>query len=1369
MKTIKNILRLLLVSQVLTVSAYGQLNMKFKYLTADQGLSSNRITYIFRDSRDFLWVGTDLGLNKYDGYKVTQYVHYDLKKGTISNNNLLSIIEDTKKNLWAGTSNGLNLYNRQSDSFTVFKNIPGDPHSLNSDFILSMYVDKKGNLWILTGGNCLNLWVPEKRNFIRYPFQALERRYFSSAQTIAEDSRGNIWTTPYGDRLFCMDPKAKKFSTYSLGIKTSEKTLNNIYIDKQDKIWIGTRGAGLHSFDALTKKIEHFNIKADGTGTNKSLIHWIIPEDDKHLLIGTDQGGLNRLNLETKRFEYIEYKEGNNEGLNNNAIWTLYKDKEGILWVGTANGGVNYYNPKEYKFDLYRRGNTTSNPSSNIIGGFLEDSRGKIWIATDDSGINIWDPKTRKFSYLRHNPKNPHSLSGNIVRNFEEDRDGNIWAGTWDAGLNRFNRKTNTFDRFYPGINNSFSISGRNVWHLKRDHKGLIWLALTYVGIDVIDPKKGVVKRFKKDLINSYGLGSDITHLLVEDRQKNMWACTEDGLYRYDPEHDGFEAYKSFPDNDIRSFLQDSKGNLWVGSANKGVFLFDKKGRVLKHFDVGKGLANNLVHAIVEDNAGKLWISTNLGLSRLDPEKGTLRNFSIGDGLQGNQFFMQSFLKTRNGDIYFGGFNGFNSFRPENLRDNNFKIPVYITDFQVFNKSIIPGAPDAPLKWQISETKEIKLSWKQSVFSFSFAAVNYTFTAKNQYAYKLEGFDKEWNYVGNQRSATYTNLDPGEYVFKVKAANNDGIWNEKGTSVKIIITPPFWLTPLAYFIYFVLISIILYAIYREIRSRENLKSEIMYQKITAEKMTELNQMKLNFFTNISHELRTPLSLIIDPLRKITEEDVSMVQVKKLSNLAFRNSSRLLNLVNQLLNFRRFEGMLKLEPVEVNFIELIREISLAFAEKASARQINFSCKFQCEFNTVFIDQEKFNKILTNLISNAFKFTPNGGSIKVIASTYIQDGERMLEVRVKDTGPGIPPELKEKIFAIFFQVDNTPRFGMESSGIGLALAKELVQLHRGEIFEKGKFGEGADFIVRLSAGKKGKLSNVISLENKLPAHFLTEIHQKHAEETMIENTVKTEKDAPILLVVEDNDDLRTYIASTLSEMYQVELAAGGNEGYTKALQVIPDLVISDVMMEQGNGLELCKKLKTDERTSHIPVILLTAKQTDENKTEGYKTGADAYISKPFNSELLQACIKNILDNRSMLRSKFAGQIQPAGKSNSNPISDIDKEFLQKAELIILDNLSDPDFDIERFAEHLKMNRRQVLRKLKALINQTPQEYVISVKLNKAAELLLRKDKTISEVAYIIGFTEPANFTRAFTKMFGMSPKKYISEEDKILKKR
>ncbi|WP_207421590.1 ligand-binding sensor domain-containing protein, partial [Desertivirga brevis] len=794
MRELSSIVKLLLILYSLFSTSFGQnINKRFKHLTADDGLSSNRITCIFRDSRDFLWIGTEMGLNKYDSYLVTQYLQNEDKKGSISDNNIQSILEDKQKNIWVGTKNGLNLYSKTDNSFTSYKHDPKDASSISSNCIISSYLDKKGNLWVLAGGNCLNLWVPTKKNFIRYPFKpSLNVSYFSGP-SISEDPKGNIWTTCYGDSIFCLDIKTKKFHSYNLDFDISEKTHNNLYIDKNGKVWIGTRGAGLHLFDPISKKTRHYPIKADGTGTNKGLIHWIIPEDDKHLLLAVDLGGVNRLNIETNRFEYIENREFDSEGLNTNGIWSLYKDREGILWVGSANGGVNYSNPKEYKFDLYRAGYSNAHTSSNIIGGFLEDSRGDTWVATEN-GLNRFNTFKNKFTYFKNDPSDPESISGNVIRCIEEDLDGSLWVGTWDAGLNCYNRRTNEFERFYPGKNDPYSISGRNVWNIKRDHRGLLWLAITYVGIDVLDPKKGVVKRFKKDSESPYGLGSDIIYLLVEDSQKNMWACTAGGLFRYDPEKNGFRAYRTFPDNDIRAFLQDSKGNYWAGSANKGIFLFDTKGTVIRKFDTGNGLANNQIHGLLEDKSGKLWVSTNLGISCIDPGNGNIRNYSRGDGLQGNQFFMQSFYQNRSGSIFFGGFNGFNMFKPENLKNNDFNPPVYLTDLKIFNKSVIPGIKDSPLKQQISEVKEIFLSWKQNMISFSFAAINYTFSAKTQYAYKLEGFDKEWHLVGDQRIANFTNLSPGKYVFRVKAANNDGLWNEDGTSVKIIILPPFWLT-----------------------------------------------------------------------------------------------------------------------------------------------------------------------------------------------------------------------------------------------------------------------------------------------------------------------------------------------------------------------------------------------------------------------------------------------------------------------------------------------------------------------------------------------------------------------------------------------
>jgi signal transduction histidine kinase/DNA-binding response OmpR family regulator len=661
------------------------------------------------------------------------------------------------------------------------------------------------------------------------------------------------------------------------------------------------------------------------------------------------------------------------------------------------------------------------------------------------------------------------------------------------------------------------------------------------------------------------------------------------------------------------------------------------------------------------------------------------------------------------------------------------------------------------LKTNSNTSSQITLAYNQSVFSIEFAALSYTVPEKNQYAYMLEGFDKDWNYVGYEHKATYTNLDPGEYLFKVIASNNDGIWNKEGTSLKIIITPPFWKTGFAYTIYLLIAIAILYYIYREIKARERLKNEILFQKLTVEKIEELNQMKLNFFTNISHELRTPLSLIIDPLRKIINE-VSEPKVKNLSNLAFKNATRLSNLVNQLLDFRKFGGQHKLETQHINVIEVIKEICLSFEEKARERDLQFDLGFNTAFKNASMDVDKLEKILTNLISNAFKFTPNGGKIQVLVSSFIEKNEKQsLEIQVKDTGPGVPQADKQKIFDLFFQVEGTPRYDMESSGIGLALVRELVQLHGGEISEVGKPGEGAVFVVKLPVQEyipspdEAEFS-VIEMQKK---ESVTNV----LEEGVSDRTAEYLSGAPIILVVEDNVELREYISKDVLSKYHVEQAVNGLEGFEKAVALVPDLIISDIMMPDGNGLELCGKLKSDEKTSHIPVILLTAKQTDDNKIEGYRTGADAYISKPFNSELLNMQVENLLESRKRLRALFS-QVNTRYPAEA-AITDIDKEFLKKAEQAVLDNLSNTQFDVDSFAAKLKMNRRQFYRKFKAISDQTPHEYIIIIRLSKAAELLLAGGLNISEVGYQVGFSDPAHFTRAFTKVYGKSPKKYISE--------
>lgn len=790
-------LLLLLIGLLASCPIFAQKEeFKFKYLTVDQGLTSNRILCIFRDSKQFVWIGTDMGLNKFNGYKITKYLHDDTEKSSLSSNVLRCINEDPDGNVWIGTKDGLNIYDPAKDFFISYKHDPTNANSISSNDINSMLVDKKGNFWVMAGGNYLNRWDPEQKHFIRYRFKEEDKEFHDATQSIAEDSQGNIWVVSIGKNLYCFKNENNNFilKEDSL-VDFGDKTIKNIYIDEQDIIWICSNGKGFYSFDPSTRNLEHFYKRSDGKGPNNTMLRWITPENDRYLLIGSDQGGINRFDKFTKTFEYITFSTGNKKSLNNNAVWTMHKDKEGILWIGTGNGGVNYYNPKEYKFKLFQSSNDTlRSPSFNVIGGFYEDEQGMIWIATDGSGVNVYNPKTGIFKVYKHNAKDKTSISGNVIRNFDQDNDKNMWFGTWNAGLNKFDRKTGKFKRFLPDENNPFSISGPKVWHIKKDLKGMIWLAIMDEGIDILDKDKGVIKRYKPEPDNPEALGAKIIWQFVEEGE-NMWICSWNGIYFYERAKDKFKSFKNFPDNDIRTIFIDSQGNYWAGSANKGMFLFDKKGNVIKTYNEKNGLASNQVHTITEDSQGYLWISTNFGISCFDPEMEKFRNYFASDGLQGNQFFILSYLQTRGGEIYYGGYNGFNVFHPDDLKKTNSIVPpLYLTDFEIFNKAVPYGQPGSILKRHISQEKEITIPWHQSMFSFGFTAVSYTFPEKNLYAYQLEGFDKDWNNVGTSKSATYTNLDPGKYLFKVKASNNDGIWNEHGTSIKVIITPPYWRT-----------------------------------------------------------------------------------------------------------------------------------------------------------------------------------------------------------------------------------------------------------------------------------------------------------------------------------------------------------------------------------------------------------------------------------------------------------------------------------------------------------------------------------------------------------------------------------------------
>ncbi len=1018
-------------------------------------------------------MGTDVGLDKYDSYQVKRYRHVDNLPGSISSDILTCIYEDRGKNLWFGTYDGLNLYSPSKDNFRVFKKNSSNINSLNSNCITGIVEDKKGSLWVVSDGSCLNKWDSTTQSFLRYPFD-VQRHNLSvrPSRMAAVDSKGFIWVGSLRPGITRFDPETGQFTRFDdPSPEFSSYSYKSLYIDKDDKIWIATDGIGFFSYDPALNKFEHFGVNGDRKGTNLNFILDIIPEDDRYLLLAVDQGGINRFDKVTKTFEYIMYKNSNDNGLNNNGIWCFHRDKEGILWIGTSGGGINYYNPKKERFNLFTH--NSNNPGSlsyNFVGNLFEDHDGLIWIGTDGGGLNVYNPKTGLFQIFKNDPSNPFSLSGNVVRGIAEDKDHNMWIGTWDAGLNKYDRKTGRFTRFLPDENDPHSISNKTIWNLFIDHNNNLWISIYNMGIDLYDMKKGVIKRFRNSPDEPGSISGNNCWFYFEDPHNTLWICTQNGLDQYDSLTNTFKVLH-FPDNDIGAFYEDKAGYIWVGSNTKGLFMCNMDGTILKTYDVTNVLPNNRIHAITQDNNGDIWVSSNKGISRLNPDIQSIRNYSKEDGLQGDQFYQQSFVKTRSGELYFGGYSGLNSFCPDSLKDNDFIPPVYLTDFQIFNKPVKYAVPGAQFQTHISEAKEITLNWNQSVFSFSFAAINYIHPNKNQYSYIMEGFEKDWNYTdASRRYVTYTNLDPGEYTFRVKASNNDGVWNQTGTSLNIIILPPFWKTWWFQVLGISVIIIIIISIFR-IRMQQFKKQKILLEKTVELKTTELKELnasKDKFFSIIAHDLKNPFNTIIGFSEMMKEsvrlkDSATFYEYAVMINTSAVQTLRLLENLLEWANAQR--GKLTFMPVEVNLRELIMDEFSMVEETALGKNIELE-SYVNDSLTIVADKNMIRTILRNLITNAVKFTHKGGLVKVNAETY----KNRVEVSVSDTGIGMSGETIAKLFRIDANLSTRGTENEKGTGLGLFLCKEFVEKHNGEIWVESTPGKGSTFKFMLPVNGK-----------------------------------------------------------------------------------------------------------------------------------------------------------------------------------------------------------------------------------------------------------------------------------------------------------
>ena len=1353
---------------------------RFDHLTIDQGLSQNTVNAILKDSHGYMWFGTNDGLNQYDGYDLQVYRSLPEDTTSLTNSKIFSIAEDNEGNIWIGTANGLNKYNRALDIFERFYHQKSNNNSLSHNFIRCIYPDTDGKIYLGTLGGGLTIYNTTTRKFFRSAnvlktSADLKIDYVSS---IIKDYEGNILLGADINGILLYNTttdeySAKVYDDQPLGkISYGGKTL---YEDINRDIWICTEGNGLYQWQKSIGKFLHYTHQEAPSGLSGNIIKGIYEVADQLFWIVADGGGLNILDAKTNTIEILRYHPNDKKGINSNALYTIYGDNQGIIWIGTFDGGVNIANPQKKAFEHFTHNGAENSLSHKAVLTFLEQSTDVIWIGTDGGGLNKFYRNSGTFHAFKSDPGNPNSISSNVITSLYLDKNKQLWVGSYQGGLMKY--EAHSGFKTYQASQKS-GLENNNIWCMLEDSRGNFWIG-TLGGLYIFDRSMEIFRKIK-DPARPPETNLQRNICMMEDHEGNIWVGGN-GISVYNPDAHSWLYYNNIHQDhtslgvdNVRSIYQDSKKNIWIGTEGAGLHLFVPQTKSFLKWASRDGLPNNSIHQILEDRDGNLWISTNNGLSKLTFENHllkSLKNYDINDGLQSNQFSYAASLKSSTGEMYFGGVNGFNVFDPKSISINKFAPPVKITGFRINEKNVSYG-PASPLSKHISATEEITLNHAQSrVFSIEFTALNFTSPEKNNYAYTLEGFDgeHEWLDAGTRRTATYTNLNDGKYVFKVKAANNDGIWNENPAILKIRVLPPWWKTWYAYLTYAIILVALTLSMRRFTIERIHLKNDIKLKELERQKNEEINQAKLKFFTSISHEFKTPLTLIIGPLRKLMDDFRDNREIQFYHALMYRNAKRLLHLINQLMDFRKIEnGKQQLRVMEDDIVAYTRNIKTDFENLAIQKQIDFSFNADFPEIKVLFDKDILDKVLFNLLSNAFKFTPQNGRVGITISNQIGH----IELVVEDSGIGIPPEVQPMVFDRYFHLDqsaNHQNAVFEGTGIGLALAYELIQMHHGTIDVESIPGQGSKFKLTLPMGETAYSTHEkgSGAGNDVFTHPSVEDYlQPDTKETDYApewEISQQDKHKPILLLVEDNLELRAFLYQYLHGDFKILEAGNGRQGLDSAKKYIPDLIVSDIMMPLMDGLEMCALLKKDERTNHIPIILLTARSTVENNIEGLNTGADDYICKPFHAKVLELKIKNLITRQKELQKKYSERIFSfSDEKTPSP----EEKFLENIKIIIEHHLGDPEFDVNAFAKEINMSRSVLYRKLKALTGQSVNELLSNLRLMKAAELLANKSLSVSDVAYAVGFSDPQYFSKCFRKKYNTTPSDFATHKNSVL---
>ncbi|WP_300023195.1 hybrid sensor histidine kinase/response regulator transcription factor [uncultured Maribacter sp.] len=1383
---------LVLVALLFGLLAQGQENFYFEQIGTDDGLSQSDVNCIYQDSYGYMWFGTHDGLNRYDGYSFAVFKP-DQKSTNINSNLIYAMTGDQNGNLWIGsTGDGLFYYDKKKETFKQFKFNKEDDYSISNNYITRLYIDSKNRLWIATKEdvNMVDLSVSvDSVKFEKFKFvikDTDERQDGSVINSIYENSDGEILLGGHlGIYQLKLDAGGKSyFKLISDEIGFGTESVGVIAQDRYNKYIVGT-GQGL--FVQNNDKEQKFIKIREGNFTSLAF------DDMNHIWAGTDNGLLyfdNSSSLKQPRLiKTFSYKPEVKNSISKNIITSLFIDRTGILWVGTNGGGVNKFDPNRKKFKHVKRNLKENSLSYDKIRSIFEDSNGTFWVGTEGGGLNKGESDKEKYAAFTstNELRKVFALEEITIKN----RKFLLAGGQSHPYLFKIditNPKDNT-----PKITSLEGIH-RSVFSLLNDSQDNLWIGTYSGGLYrwIKNPDGRYSKQnFKENTSDVNSLANNIVRNIYEDSKGNIWIATGDGLSQLTitekyKEHPKFKNYKKDEDdpsslshNYILSLFENRKGELWIGTFGGGLnkLIPGENGEeaTFKNYSIAQGLPNNVIKAILEDEQGHLWVSTNKGLSMFDTEQEIFKNFDVSDGLQDSEFQELASLKRKDGELVFGGINGFNAFYPREINDNKTAPETVVTKLSIFNEEVAVGEEingRVLLEKNISEVKDITLEYSENSFSFEFSSLHFSAPRKNQYAYKLEGFDNDWVYTSSdKRFATYTNIEPGNYTLKVKSSNNDGLWDNTPYTLQLTVRPPIYRTTVAYIIYGLLLLLLLAGLWRFTIISNTKKHQLELEHLEKEKNDELQTLKLDFFTNISHEFKTPLTLIKAPLEYLlsNKEEIGASNLKEQYQLMHKNTNYLLRLVNQLLDFRKInQGKMSLVVRHTDIVFFIKEVAEPFQLLAFKKSVKFNIVSSQEHFKTWFDHNALEKVINNLLSNAFKFTPEGGEI-IVEIDVDKNGPTEKEnviIKVKDNGLGISDVKKNIIFEKYYTEKENEKVNSKGVGIGLAFTKSLVELHLGSISVENNEGGGSCFIVTLPTDKQAyENAEDISCKEITDNDYL--VRSSEAESLAIDlndeledyNLSKVRSKNPVLLIVDDNPDIIQFIKQVMGKTYTVFEANNGERGMEIAKKVLPNIIITDVVMPVMGGIEFCEMIKTTNITSHIPVIMLTAKTSQESEIEGLSHGADAYLKKPFNVQVLELKVANILKDREELRKRFKKEITLQPKEVT--VTSLDEKFLQQAVETVEKHMMNTDFNVEMLVKEMGHSRSNLYLKFKELTGLSSSEFIRNIRLKRAIQLLDNSDFSVKEIMFRTGFNTASYFSKCFKKEFGVVPSEYIKK--------